>query len=119
MKRDIELGPTAIEVYEHVARDSGLHRAGATLQPFGYKPYSSSAKRKSSKNLRVTALLLTDHLVDEAVERFLNVRALVDDFVVFVDTDRASAETWRRAGLFGTRLCSTSAGGVPEIRQEI
>lgn len=67
----------------------------------------------------VTALLLTHYLPDDAVERFVRIRRLVEEFVVFVDTDNAPDATIQRARAFATQVFEISTGGIAETRDEM
>ncbi|MFL6537151.1 MAG: hypothetical protein ACJ8JD_03110 [Chthoniobacterales bacterium] len=67
----------------------------------------------------VTALLLTHDLPDEAVQRFIRIRRLVDEFVVFVDAGSDAEATAKRARIFATQVSEVSTNGIPEIRQEM
>jgi hypothetical protein len=72
-----------------------------------------------SKTPSVSALLFTHEMTDEIAAWFLQAKELVDELVIFVDCDKASAESRARAARIGSRMFEISGRNTPEIRAEM
>lgn len=59
--------------------------------------------------MRVVALLVTHHLHEEALPWFAAAREVFDELVIFIDAQRATAETWDRARAVGSRVFESEA----------
>ncbi|MEP6809506.1 MAG: sulfotransferase [Chthoniobacterales bacterium] len=96
--------------------------AGPLLKELGYEtslllsgvsaapPAQSSTKR--SQTHTVSALLLTDGITVESRAWFHRVRAQVDELVIWIDTQKASAETEEHARALGARIEYFAADGI-------
>lgn len=96
--------------------------AGPLLQELGYDIgrngenviTASTSSRRTITEPSISALLLTDEISAEALPRFLRLRGKVDEFVTWIDTTRATAETEARVRQFATRIEYFRSTGFPE-----
>jgi hypothetical protein len=100
-------GPVLEELGYEVAADGarGSNRGAASL---------ARAIRRTNKHYSVSGLLLTHHITDEAMPWLLELRALVDEFVVLVDTQLADDCTRARISQLATRTEEFAPDGVAE-----
>ncbi len=96
--------------------------AGPLLQEFGYEvrsvpttvasPYLPAGGARTAPS--VSALLFTDGISATALPWFLRLREQVDEFVVWVDSPKANADTEERVRQFATRIEHFASRGLTE-----
>lgn len=99
-----ELPEAEVRLFEEIA--------GPILEELGYEVGAIapapgtvlSPSRKTARSKSVTALLLTDGIAEEALPWFSRVREQVDEFVIWIDSQKTSSETEARARRFATRI---------------
>ncbi|MGI8820319.1 MAG: sulfotransferase [Chthoniobacterales bacterium] len=86
--------------------------AGPLLSDLGYEvgaaveanATATTRPRRAQTAMSVSALLLTDGITDDALPWFTGAREQVDEFVVWIDTQKAPPETEERVRPFATRI---------------
>ncbi|MDQ6764545.1 MAG: sulfotransferase, partial [Verrucomicrobiota bacterium] len=92
--------------------------AGPLLQELGYEvgaaTRAAERPRKMPARQSVSALLLTDGITEEAMPWFRRVREQVDEFVVWIDQEKAAPETEERARRLGASVAHFAADGFAD-----
>ncbi len=115
-----EMPPEALRAFEDVA--------GAFLEELGYEVAAKEGAgtggltaasllnglRRTGAQATVSALLLTHDIPDEAIPWLTQLRAVVDEFVVLVDSQLASERTRDRVSQLASRTKEFVPNGVAE-----
>jgi hypothetical protein len=99
-----ELPAAELQLFEEIA--------GPLLAELGYElgaaveanAQPTPPPRRTTSTTSVSALLLTDGITDEALPWFLRAREQVDEFVVWIDTQKAPPGTEEQVRQFATRI---------------
>jgi hypothetical protein len=77
------------------------------------------ASAANSAAASVSALLFAHNLTTEAADRLSKINALVDEFVIFLDSEKVTGKTRELAERISRRIFETPGGNMPEIRAEM
>ena len=115
-----EMPPEALRAFEDVAgpflTELGYEVAAGDRSGIGAVAAASlfNGVRRTGARPTVSALLLTHDIPDEAIPWLMQLRAVVDEFVVLVDSQLASERTRARVAQVASRTKEFAPNGVAE-----